>query len=153
MVASLCAVLSGCGGKDSAHKVRTAPVSEPTSRSFGEFEVHCNAVRSDELPSAVTDVYGITRSASRVLVNVAMLRKTAEGRTEPVDGTVQVHTRNLSGQIRDLTMRRISESGSISFIGEVPIEGEDLLVFEIAARPATAVSPYSMQFRREFSAD
>jgi hypothetical protein len=82
-----------------------------------------------------------------------MLRKTAEGRTEPVDGTVQVHTRNLSGQIRDLTMRRISESGSISFIGEVPIEGEDLLVFEIAARPATAVSPYSMQFRREFSAD
>lgn len=152
-LAALCTTLAACGGKDPARQVRTAPVSEATSRSFGDVEVHCNAVRSDELPSAVTDAYGITRSPSRVLINVAMLRKSAEGRAAPVDGSVQVRVRNLSGQIRDITLRRISESGSISFIGEVPIEGEDLLVFDIAARPATAASPYGMQFKREFSAE
>ena len=82
--------LAGCdaGGPEQG-QARTAAPSEPTYQDFGDFEVHFNAVRTDELTAAVARAYGIERSANRVLLNVSLLRKGADGRTTPVDGTAQ----------------------------------------------------------------
>ena len=150
-LASLFLVLAGCSDHD-AGAPRTAVPSEPTHQDFGDFEVHFNSVRTDELTPAVARAYGIERSANRVLLNVSLLRKGADGRTTPVDGTVSASAYNLNGQLKNLEMRRITEGSSVYFIGEVGISGTEILVFDIDATPGDAPGKYSVQFKREFVA-
>lgn len=138
---------------DLSGKPQTAAPSEPTHQDFGDFEVHYNALRTDELAASVARAYGIERSANRVLLNVSMLAKRADGSTEPVDGTVSAKAYNLNGQLKDLQMRRITEGESLYFIGEVGIAGTEILVFDIDAKPNGAAGSYQVQFKREFFAD
>jgi hypothetical protein len=145
--------LSGCdGGGPEPGGARTAVPSEPTHQAFGDFEVHFNAVRTDELTVEVARAYGIERSANRVLLNVSLLRRDANGRAMPVDGTVSASAHNLNGQLKNLEMRRITEGSSVYFIGEVGISGTEILVFDIEASPLDSPSKYSVQFKREFVA-
>jgi len=151
LLAAAFLVLAGCGGPESGQP-RTAAPTEPTQQDFGDFELHFNAVRTDELTTAVAHAYGIERSANRVLLNVSLLRKGADGRTTPVDGTVTARAYNLNGQLKSLEMRRITEGTSVYFIGEVGISGTEILVFDIDATPLDRPGKYSVQFKREFVA-
>lgn len=145
--------LAGCErGGPSPGQAQTAAPSEPTHQQFGDFEVHYNAVRTDELSAEVARAYGIERSANRVMLNVSLLRKDPDGKTTPVDGTVTASAHNLNGQLKDLQMRRITEGSSIYFIGEVGISGAEILVFDIDAAPVDQSGKYSVQFKREFFA-
>lgn len=146
--------LWGCGspsGTETAPQ-RAAP-SEPTHQAFGDFELHYNAVRTDLLTPEVARVYGIERSANRVLLNVSMLRKAADGRTTPVDGKVSATAHNLNGQVKNLEVRRVTEGESVYFIGEVGISGNEILVFNITATPVDQTDVLTVQFKREFFAD
>jgi hypothetical protein len=145
--------LAGCdAGGPQPGQAQTALPSEPTHQDFGEFELHYNAVRTDELSVAVARAYGIERSANRVLLNVSLLRKGSDGRLTPVDGTVTASAYNLNGQLKNLEMRRITEGSSIYFIGEVGISGTEIMVFDISAAPLDRPEKYAVQFKREFVA-
>jgi len=146
-------LLGACSGSDIDRKPQTARPSESTSADFGDVVVHYNAIRTDQLQPEIARVYGIERSANRVLVNVAMLTKSADGTTQPADGTVTATARNLNGQLKDLQMRRIQEGPSIYFIGEVAISNEEILVFDIDADPSGTASRHKVQFKREFFVD
>ena len=146
--------LPGCGrGGPTPSEAQTAAPSEPTHQDFGGFEVHYNALRTDQLAPAVARAYGIERSANRVMLNVSLLRKNPDGSTTPVDGTVTASAYNLNGQVKDLQMRRITEGTSFYFIGEVGISGTEILVFDISAVPSGQAAKYAVQFKREFFAD
>jgi Domain of unknown function (DUF4426) len=152
----VCAALAvtGCGrGGPTPSEAQTAAPSEPTHKEFGEFEVHYNALRTDQLAPDVARAYGIERSTNRVMLNVSLLRKNPDGSTTPVDGTVTASAYNLNGQLKDLKMRRITEGTSFYFIGEVGINGTEILVFDIDAVPSGQASKYSVQFKREFFSD
>lgn len=151
LLACACLALAACGSPESSQPRPAAP-SEPTHQVFGDFEVHFNALRTDELAHAVARAYGIQRSANRVMLNVSLLRRDADGRTTPVDGTVTATARNLNGQLKDLEMRRITEGTSVYFIGEVGISGTEILVFDIEAAPTDAPGKYAVQLKREFVA-
>jgi hypothetical protein len=144
--------VAGCEGGSEPGQARTATPSEPTFSNFGDFELHYNAVRTDELTAAVARAYGIERSANRVLLNVSLLRKDTDGRMTPVDGTVTASAYNLNGQLKDLEMRRVTEGSSVYFIGEVGISGTEILVFDINASPLDRPGRYTVQFKREFVA-
>lgn len=145
-------LLAACG-PDIASPPPQARPSENTQTDFGDLEVHYNAVRTDLLTPTVARAYGIERSPNRVLLNVAMLQKTPGSAAVPVDGTVTVETHNLNGQLKNMTMRRVQEGPAIYFIGEVGISGDEILVFNIDAMPATGGGPHEVQFKREFSAE
>jgi hypothetical protein len=154
LVASLFVVISaGCDQEGASRRAPTGTPTEPTFQDFGDFEVHYNAIRTDQLSAGVARAYAIERSANRVMLNVSLLRKSPDGKTVPVDGTVTATAYNLNGQLKDLQMRRISEGGSIYFIGEVGISGNEILVFDIDAAPLGQGSKYSVQFKREFFTD
>lgn len=153
LLACTALALAGCGeGGPGPGQAQTAAPSEPTHTDFGDFEVHYNAVRTDELSASVARAYGIERSANRVMLNVSLLRKNPDGKTTPVDGTVTATAYNLNGQLKDLQMRRITEGSSVYFIGEVGISGAEILVFDIDAAPLDQSGKYSVQFKREFFA-
>jgi hypothetical protein len=151
--ALLGSALLGACDSGAERRPQTARPAERTHQDFGDFEVHFNAMRTDELGPDMARTYGIERRGNRVLLNVALLAKAADGRTTPVDGTVTASARNLNGQLKNLQMRRVQESAVISFIGEVGISGNEILVFDIDAKPLDGASAYSVQFKREFFAD
>ena len=150
-VTALLAV-SACNSGGPGNRPQEARPAEPTSQDYGNFELHYNALRTDELTPEVARAYGIERSGNRVLLNVSMLAKSPDGRTNPADGTVKANAYNLNGQLKDLQMRRVQEGSSIYFIGEVGISGDEILVFDIDAAPSDG-GHYKTRFKREFFAD
>ena len=153
LLAAVAVGLVGCDSGDSGRRPQAARPAEQNSQSFGNLEVHYNALRTDELQPEVARAYGIERSGNRVLLNVSMLEKAADGRTTPLDGSVTASARNLNGQLKDLEMRRVQEGTSIYFIGEVGISGNEILVFDIELAPGNGSGRHSVQFKREFFGD
>ena len=154
LLAALFLVFSaGCDSGGSSGRPATGAPSEPTFQDFGNYQVHYNAIRTDQLTTSVARAYGIERSTNRVLLNVSLLHKAADGRTMPVDGVVTATAYNLNGQLKDMALRRITEGSSIYFIGETGISGNEILVFNIQAAPLGQSEQYQVQFKREFFAD
>ena len=44
------------------------------SQTFGDYEIHYNALTTDQLSPEVAKAYGIVRSGSRAMLNVSVLR-------------------------------------------------------------------------------
>jgi len=143
-------VLAGCG-EPPRQSVAPAMPADQTFKEQGDYEVHFNALRTDQLTPDVARAYGIQRSANRVMLNVTILRQEAPHTPrKPVEGQVQVDAYNLNGQLKNLEMRRVSEGEAIYYIGEVTISGTEILVFDIAVTPAGESTPIEVKFKREF---
>lgn len=154
LAAAVLLLASGCNSDTPEQRAMPAQPADETSKDFGNYEVHFNAVRTDALTPDIARSYGIQRSTNRVMLNVAVRRKEAEvGPRRAVEADVKVSAYNLNGQTKDLQMRRVSEGDAIYYIGEVSIAGAEILVFDIAATPAGENAPLTMQLRREFQSD
>lgn len=146
-------LLAGCQEQPEQRAMAAQPLEE-TFKDFGNYEVHFNALRTDELTADIARVYGIQRSSNRVMLNVTVLRKEAEhAPRKPVEATVAVDAYNLNGQLKDLQMRRVSEGEAIYSIGEVSIAGSEILVFDIMVTPAGESTPFNVKLKREFVSD
>lgn len=144
-------VLAGCGGDAPRQGIAPAVPADQTFKEQGDYEVHFNALRTDQLTPDVARAYGIQRSANRVMLNVTILRQEAPHTPrKPVEGQVQVDAYNLNGQLKNLQMRRVSEGEAIYYIGEVTISGTEILVFDISVTPAGESTPIEVKFKREF---
>jgi hypothetical protein len=155
IASALSAVALLAGGCNNAQQSAAAPAQESgeTFQEFGNYEVHYNALRTDTLTPEIARSYGIQRSSSRVMLNVAILRKEADhAPRKPVDGAVQVDAYNLNGQLKNIEIRRISEGDAIYYIGEVSISGQEILVFDITVTPTGEAAPVKVKFKREFYA-
>jgi hypothetical protein len=116
--------------------------------------LHFNALRTDQLTADVARTYNIQRSTNRVMLNVTLLHKKADGEPRlPVEAQVSVDAYNLNGQLKNLEMRRVTEGTAIYYIGEVSISGSEILVFDIKATPPGAAEAFTVKFKREFFAD
>lgn len=147
------AALTGCTEKPE-QRAMPAQALDETFKDFGNYEVHFNALRTDELTADVARVYGIQRSGNRVLLNVTVLRKEAEhAPRKPVEASVAVDAYNLNGQLKGIEMRRVSEGEAIYSIGEVSISGTEILVFDINVTPQGEAAPFNVKLKREFVAD
>lgn len=130
-----------------------AQASEETFKDFGDFELHVNAVRTDQLTTDVARAYQIQRSKNRVLLNVTVLGKANGAPRKPVEAKIDVAAHNLNGQTKDLQLRRVNEKEAIYYIGEVSISGNEILVFDVTATPAGESRTLDLKFKREFFAD
>lgn len=143
--------LAGCGDSGQERTVAAAMPADQTFKEQGDYEVHFNAVRTDQLPADVARAYGIQRSTNRVMLNVTILKQEApHAPRKPVEGAVQVDAYNLNGQLKNLEMRRVSEGEAIYYIGEVSISGNEILVFDIAVTPSGESTPIEVKLKREF---
>lgn len=147
------ALLSGCTEQPEQRAMPAQPLDE-TFKDFGNYEVHYNALRTDELSADVARTYGIQRSANRVMLNVTVLQKEAEhAPRKPVEATITVDAYNLTGQLKDLELRRVSEGEAIYYIGDVSIAGSEILVFDISVVPSGETQPFNVKLKREFVSD
>ncbi len=140
------AILAACGAGEDA----TVPEAQPAGASFvdiGSHIIHFSAQSTDQLPTRVAQQYGIVRSKNRAMLNVSVLEA---GTNTPVTADVTVKTVNLTGQLKNVTMRKIEEQEAIYYIGETPVANQETLIFDISVMPQGAAEASDMRFKRQF---
>ena len=150
---SLLALLAACGGPGDEAAVPEAQPAGATSADIGDYVVHFSAQSTDQLPPEVARADNIGRSKNRAMLNVSIVRE-ADGTS--VSGSVTVKTVNLTGQLKNVTMRKIEEPGdptAIYYIGETPVANRETLVFDISVTPEGEDTSSDVRFKRQFYTD
>ncbi len=134
---------------ESADRITLAPNEH--NLTIGDYNVHVNALTTDQLPVEVARGYQITRSQNRAMLNVSV-RKNVNGTEKPVPATVNVVVKNLSNQIKDIKLREIRENDplAIYYIGEVPVNHEETLVFNVDLKPEGENETILLGYRQRF---
>ncbi len=94
--------------------------------------------------------YDISRSKSRTLLTVSIIRKEEGTPGVSVPGEVTVSANNLTGQIKNLSLRQIQEGEAYYYIGDVAVANNETLVFNIDATPENETDGLSVRFMRQF---
>lgn len=149
------ALLAACGKAEQVEpQLAREPASQDSHRDFGDYRIHFNALSTDHLAPEVALAYGIKRSQNRAMLNVSIIRREASGTGTPVTGKVSVSATNLTGQLKTMKLREIAEgSGSgagIYYIGEVPVDDGETLIFDISVRPNGESASYQVRFQKQF---
>ncbi|HMB57007.1 MAG TPA: DUF4426 domain-containing protein [Arenimonas sp.] len=119
------------------------------SVTAGDITVHYSAIPTTTLTPDVARQYGITRSASRALINIAV-RKGKLGSDVAVPSKVSATVTNLNGQRQSLVLREVKEGDAVYYLGETRIDGHETLSFEIEVTPTGRSEPIRASFRQEF---
>ncbi len=128
----------------------TVPLAEPagaTSVDIGEHVIHFSAQSTDQLPPEVAQAYNFVRSKNRAMLTVSVLE---EGTNNATTAEVTVKTVNLTGQLKNVNMRTITEGESIYYIGDTPIANREILIFDISITPEGADTAMNIRFKRQF---
>lgn len=128
------------------------PGTEST-KDFGDYVLHFNAIGTDKLTESVARQYGIVRSRNRAMLNVSILRKTEGTMGTPVTGTVTASAVNLSGQLRNINLREIKEGTAVYYIGETGINDGETLIFTVDATPINETNRLTVRFMKQFFVD
>lgn len=157
LLTGLALVTAGCGPADpAAGQGDDGPevlAATESSKEFGEYVLHFNALTTDQLSAAIASEYDIVRSKNRVLLNISITREQEFGLPVAIAGEVTALARNLTGQLRRLDVREIREGDAIYYIAETPIVNAESLIFTVEAQAETEAEPFSVTFRKQFFVD
>ena len=123
------------------------------SKVFGSYTVHYSAFTTDNLTSSVAKLYNIPRSKKRALLNISVLKKTADGSSKPTRAIIKGTATNLSQQLRELEPREISEKGAIYYNAETPVDNAEILKYRLEITPQGEKTTYTLTFQQQFYTD
>ena len=106
------ALIAGCGqdiGGQSADRNLRAEPENITHKAFGDYVLHFNAISTDQLPPEVARAYNIVRSKNRAMLTVSIIKSIDNAPDVSQAGTVTATAANLTGQLKNLTLREIKE--------------------------------------------
>jgi len=112
--------------------------------------VHFNAISTDQLQPEVARNYNILRSKNRAMLNVSIVKKTDGTIGQSVSGDVSLTTNNLTGQVKNLVLRRIQEVDAIYYIGDIQVANAETLIFNLSVKPEGETNSYQVRFSRQF---
>jgi hypothetical protein len=143
-------LLGACGGPGPDATVPVAEPAEASSIDIGDHVVHFSAQLTERLPPEIAQTYNIVRSKNRAMLNVSVI---SEQTGTSVAATVSVKTVNLTGQLKNVNMRKIQEQEAIYYIGETQISNRETLVFDIRVLPDGESDTAELRFKRDFYTD
>lgn len=118
-----------------------------SSHAVGNYIVHYNAISTESLPPTVARAYGITRSKNRGLLNISVLKK--GGDFQGVEADFEVSATNLTGQFRNIELRKIQEKNAVYYISEFSVANKETLDFSIKVTTADNQSA-NIKLRQQF---
>jgi len=147
---SLLGLASACGGPGESSSIPEAQPASASNLDIGEHVIHYSAQLTNQLPPESARAYDIVRSKARAMLSVSVLNKAAK---TTVAATVTVKTVNLTGQLKNFTMRQINEQDAIYYIGTLPVANRETLIFDISVTPDGAEESSDIRFKRQFFTD
>jgi hypothetical protein len=124
-----------------------------SSKDFGNYVLHFNAINTDKLTADVAREYDIVRSKSRALLIVNVHEKNDDGTATAVTGKVTASAANLNGQFKTMTLRELPVEDAIYYLGELPITDGEALTYTVEAIPAGETEPLVVRFKKQFFVD
>ena len=104
------AFVTACGGPGEDADIPEAEPAGETMKNIGGYVVHFSAQSTDQLSPEIARAYNIVRSKNRAMLNVSVIR---ESDNESVEADVQVKTVNLTGQLKNVAMRKVPDQEAI----------------------------------------
>jgi hypothetical protein len=133
--------------------VAVALPSTATSKDFGDYVLHFNAQTTNQLTADIAADYGIVRSKNRAMLTVSIIKKQEASPGVPVSGAVWATANNLTGQLKNMTIKEIREGSGIYYIAETQVAHSETLIFSIDATPINESSRFSVRFQKQFFND
>ena len=150
----LLTLLAACGGPGESADIPEAQPAGATSVDIGNHVVHFSAQSTDQLPPTVAREYNIVRSKNRAMLTVSVIRSSDDA---AVTAEVSVQTANLTGQLKNVTMRKVEDGSgddiAIYYIGDTSVVNREVLIFDISVKPDDADEVAELRFKREFFSD
>ncbi len=116
----------------------------------GDVIVHYNVVPTTSLTPEVARQNGITRSASRALMNIAVQRRTEAPLPMAITAKVEASATALTGQRQTIVLREVREGDAIYYLGEVRVQDKENLNFELEVLAEGASAPIAVNFSQQF---
>ncbi len=123
--------------------------SAQSSTTRGPYTIHYSALPSTLITPEVARNSGLTRSASRGLLNIAVIKKDGD-REFAVTAVIEAAATNTAGQRQGLRMREVREGEAIYYLGEPRISEGERLDFEVRITPEGAGEPVLLRFAQTF---
>jgi hypothetical protein len=121
------------------------------AEDFGAYKVHYSAINTSQLSPQVARAFGIQRSTSRALLNLAVLRQQPGALDQPLRASIQVEAVNIAGQRRPVELREVREQDAIYYIGSFRIANEERIRFSVTVKPEGETGPpREFQFQQQF---
>lgn len=121
------------------------------AEDLGTHWVHYSIINTSQLSPEVANAIGVQRSASRALLNLAVLRKSEDGMDVPVRAQVRVSMINLAGQRRQLELREVIEQDAVYYLASFRIHNEERATFRVSVRPEDLSGPpREFTFQQQF---
>jgi len=143
-------LVAACGGPGENAEVPEAAPAGETMKNIGGYVVHFSAQSTDQLSPEIARAYNIVRSKNRAMLNVSVIR---EEDNASVEADVSVKTVNLTGQLKNVTMRKVLDQQAIYYIGETSVANRETLIFDITVRPDDVETASEVRFKRQFYTD
>ncbi len=124
-----------------------------SSQVFGDYELHFNALGTNQLTPEIAQEYGIVRNPNRVMLTLSILDTSGDGIGSAVPGSVEASAVNLTGQLKNIPVREINEGDAIYYIGETTVADSETLIFTVNATPADEPDPFTVRFQKQFFVD
>lgn len=149
-------ILTGCDQDAATQTTNNGTPAEPsnvTSKDFGDYVIHFNAISTDHLQPEVARAYDIARSKNRAMLNISIIKKVDGSIGQSVSGDVDIAANNLTGQVKNLALRKIQEGDAVYYIGDVSVANAETLIFNLSVKPEEKAETYSVRFSRQFFSD
>ncbi len=121
-----------------------------SSKEFGDYVIHYNAFRSDTISAEIAKQYGLARANNRVLINIAVLKKVLNTTGKPTASTITGHASNLTGQLKKLEFKQITEGTAIYYLAETKISDGEFLKFDLKILPEGEDHAARLRFDKRF---
>lgn len=121
-----------------------------SSKEFGDYVIHYNAFRSDTISPEVAKQYGLARASNRILINIAVLKKVMNTTGKPTSSVVTGHASNLTGQLKKLEFKKITEGNAIYYLAETKISDGEFLKFDLKVMPEGEKRAARLRFDKRF---
>ncbi len=101
------------------------------SIEFGDYTVHFIAVNSTFLEPDIARQYGITRGERQAFLNISVLRKLDDDKTEAVRARLTGVKRTLLGQRDPIRFMEVHEGQAIYYIGPFEFSNAEQIHFDV----------------------
>lgn len=128
--------------------VLAVPAAAQQMKQFGDYEIHYSTLGTNQLSPEIASAYGIQRAGTQAMLNITVLDKETR---EAIAAEISVTATNLTGQRRDIDLRRIKDQDAIYHIGQFRIHNEESLNFKVQVDPeGHDGASFELQFRQQF---
>ena len=131
----------------------TALAEAKPYQDFGDYRVIYTVFNSSFIKPDIAKTYNITRGKNQALVNVSLIKKTANGSTEGLPAKISGTVANLMQQQKVLKFVEVQEQNAVYYLAPLRFSNEEVLNFNIEVKTSANAKPFELEFTKTLYVD